>query len=351
MRIIAYSLAFLSCLATPSVGLSQNAKTVTVVGAVFYPGDKLAPGMSVGLYCTEEKGCTRVRVLSQTKPTPMGIYAMTQPGVAVDTLFVIYEGNDSNFVADPVSVEIDCQRGDACLIFASNLVLRMLPPVNDAKLAAAYIESYAKTNDIKVLGREISRKVATQLTTDKAAYVVGMTSPATNQEAYLANVLTQIKNTSKSSTGSMGITANVIKNHNDYKRTKDIRIDPKDLLEPSKLSPEKFQKLMILPHTDIRPEWADPQALKRLIESHATGKEEVSIGVAPLGGPVRPVVRVGGKPDEAELTKVLENHPEIRNLTILNQLAADKKLSPGQQAILADRMHQARPVVIHGKAK
>ena len=47
------------------------------------------------------------------------------------------------------------------------------------------------------------------------------------------------------------------------------------LLKPGALSPEKFQKLMILPHQDLKKEWVDPKILndKNIYPDEATLKK------------------------------------------------------------------------------
>jgi hypothetical protein len=329
----------------------QGQKVMVIVGAVFYPGNAPAPDIPVGLYCTAAKGCAPIRPQGRTKQKPLGVYAVTDVGVAVNRLYVIYDDTASSFVADPVTVDLACQGVDPCVVFADDLVLRSLPPAGNPQLTAAYIDSFAKTNDIKVAAKAVPEGKAAQDVLDKAAYVVGITSPPTQQDAYVEQVVTHLKQVSKSNTIKTATDAKAIKNHIEYQRTKDIRIEPKDLLEPGRLSPEKFQKLMILPHDQIPKDGVDPQILGKLIQEHAGDKDHVSIGIAPPAGPVRTVVDVPGKPSVPQLQQLVGDHPEIRQWAVLNQLTKDKKLSPAQQAIVADRLHRDRPVVIHGKNK
>jgi hypothetical protein len=336
--------------ATVGVSHGQRTKTVTVIGAVLYPGGKPAAGIPVGLYCTADKGCLTTRVLAQTRITPEGIYAMIEAGVSLDKLYVLYEGSDASLTADYIEVELDCDGTDPCLVFANDLLLKSLPQVGQAAPTAEFIDAVARANDVKVAAKVLSKEAAAKQTADKAAYAIGMTSPATGQGAYVDQVLENLKKTAKSPLTTKAINKQVIISHPDYLKTKDIRIEPGDLLKPKSLGPDKLQKLMILPSDAVKKEWVDPGILKKLVEQHGD-RSEVSLGVTTPSGSLRPIARVPGQPAEKDVAKIIAEHPDIRAWAVFDTLAKEKQLSPAQKAVLEQRTKSARPVVIHAKTK
>jgi hypothetical protein len=275
---------------------------------------------------------------------------MTQPGVSLDRLYVLYEGSDASFSADYVEVELGSDGAEPLLVFANDLLLKSLPQVGQAAPTAEFIDTVARANDVKVAAKVLSKEDAAKQTSDRAAYAIGMTSPDARQDKYVDQVLESLKKTAKSPMTAKAINKQVIINHPDYLKTKDIRIEPGDLLNPKNLKPDQLQKLMLLPSDAVKTEWVDPGALKKLVEQHGD-KSEVSLGVKTLSGSLRPIARLPGQPAAKDLAKIIDDHPDIRAWAVFDTIAKQKQLSPAQRAVSEQRANSARPVVIHAKTK